>query len=270
MTLPRVVVLGCGPAGLMAAAAADLKRHPVTILSRKRKSPLWGCQYLHGHIPGYTPEGRVNVWYGLQGTVEGYRQKVYGEEYDGTVSPEELGGDHWAWDLRRTYDNLWAVFEQYTADVPILDGHHAAAFLEDFLKAGDIVISTIPRIVMCANRKHVFDSRQIWAMGDSDEQRVPVRPDGENTVMCNGDPGVGWYRASSVFGYATVEWPWRNGRRPPFEGVALVDKPIMTDCTCLPDVHYVGRYGKWEKGVLVHQVYDEVQALLTNVQERLF
>lgn len=265
----KVFILGCGPAGLIAATAAADLGYSVSVLSRKRQSPLWGCQYLHEPIPGTCKVPRVQVAYTLQGNIAGYRRKVYGEEWGGTVSVEALQGAHYAWDLRRAYRALWNRWQDEVIDVPILGGDHAAEFVPDLCKSAT-VISTIPRSVMCRDRKHNFEVQQVWAMGDSDDQRIPVRPPNPNTILCNGDPDVGWYRVSEVFGYGTIEWPWRNGRRPPFEGVVPVDKPLSTDCTCLPDVHYVGRYGKWEKGYLVHQVHTDVTAILSNLQGRLF
>lgn len=271
MTLPQVFVFGCGPSGLVAAQAAHDMGHPVTVLSKvKTPSPLWGCQYLHAPIPGVTPlYSHVRVEYSLDGSVDDYRAKVYGPEYDGTVSPEDIEDTHSAWDLRDTYEKLWVRWLPHLVEVPVISGQHAAQFMPDLLRDG-IVFSTIPRPALCNDRKHIFDVQYVWAMGDSDEQKVPVRPMGDNLVVCNGSPDVGWYRTSSVFGYCTVEWPWRNGKRPPFEGVAQVEKPISTNCTCLPDVHYVGRYGKWEKGYLVHRVYEDVTATLETVQRRLF
>jgi hypothetical protein len=269
-SLPRVFVFGCGPAGLVAAQAASTMGHAVTVLSKRRKSELWGCQYLHAPIPGITPLGNyVEVRYLLEGSVSEYREKVYGGEYDGSVSPEDVEENHQAWDLRETYDDLWLRWRPHIADVPVINGQQAADFMPDFTRDG-IVFSTIPRSALCADRKHQFDAQYIWAMGDSEDRRAIVSPPADNTVLCNGSSDVGWYRTSQVFGYGTVEWPWRNGKRPPFEGVAQVEKPISTNCTCLPDVNYVGRYGKWQKGVLVHQVYDEVLATLETVQRRLF
>ena len=267
MTLPPVFVLGCGPSGLVAAHAASALGYEVTVLSRRRKSQLWGCQYLHRTIDGLPKVNGAEVSYTLEGTVEGYLDKVYGDDYDGTVSPQEMTEFHYAHDLRKTYDHLWRNWGDRVVDVPVFNGQHAAGWIPDLCTSG-IVFSTIPRTAMCANTKHVFESVNVWAIGDSDSQRVPVRPPGDNQVICNGLRDVAWYRCSQVFGYATVEWPDR--RRPPFSGVALVEKPVATNCDCLPQVQYVGRYGAWQKGVLVHQVYDRVFEVLNTMQGRLF
>lgn len=276
---PDVIVLGCGPAGLLAAQAAVDGGYKTTVLSRKQKSPLWGCQYLHQPIPGLTTMGTyVKVDYRLLGTSMGYREKVYGDGYAGRVSPEEYEKPHLAWDLRKTYDELWDRWSCYVLDVPFRDGETVRAVLSAFYETNPhlVVISTIPAMVLCMRPEHNFASAPVWAMGDSDTQRVPVRAEiisGEpNVVLCNGDPDQGWYRASHVLGYGTVEWPFRPERRkPPFNGVALVQKPIKTNCNCNDRVVRAGRYGKWEKGVLTHQVYQEVTELLgAGVQARLF
>jgi len=50
----RIAVLGCGPAGLMSAHAAMVATESeadLAIFSTKRKSPLYGAQYLHQPIP---------------------------------------------------------------------------------------------------------------------------------------------------------------------------------------------------------------------------
>jgi hypothetical protein len=265
----QVYVFGCGPAGLVTAQAAADLGFAVTVLSRRVKSPLWGCQYLHEPIPGVPAADPVKVLYTLEGSIDGYRTKVYGPDYQGAVSPEDLENTHWAYDLRATYNALWDMWEDRIVDVPVINGEHAQHFIPDLTCTGT-VFSTIPRHVMCRDRQHRFEVQQVWAMGDSDQQRIPIRPPQANTIVCNGLHDVGWYRVSDVFDYGTIEWPWRNGKRPPFTGVVPVDKPISTTCNCLPDVHYVGRYGKWEKGYLVHEAYAETVSVLTNLQGALF
>lgn len=268
MALKAVFVLGCGPSGLVAAEAALTAGHEVKVLSRKRPSHLWGCQYLHAPIPHMTPLEPVTVDYVLHGSIVDYRDKVYGPGFRGDTSPDEYEGRHQAWDLRATYDKLWHKWEPHIVDVSF-DQKVAADVIPDFLRDG-IVISTIPRPVLCSNRRCTFASQDVWALGDSEEQQCPVYPPRPNMVLCNGERDVGWYRTSKVFGYTTCEWPWRDGRKPPYSGVAMVSKPVITDCTCLPEVQYVGRYGRWQKGYLVHQVWEDVAKRLSEEQGVLF
>ncbi|HEY7420289.1 MAG TPA: hypothetical protein VH593_34240, partial [Ktedonobacteraceae bacterium] len=74
----RAVVLGCGPAGLLAAHACSLNGADVRIFSLKRPSYISGAQYLHQAIPGLSgaPDGDIMIT--KVGTREGYAKKVYG------------------------------------------------------------------------------------------------------------------------------------------------------------------------------------------------
>lgn len=268
-----VIVLGAGPAGLLAAQAAVRSGWRFTIYSARgefglpKKSELFGCQYLHDYIPGLNlprfPDTQVR--YQLIGSSEGYRQKVYGDQWTGTVSPDEYGPevDHTAWDLRAAYNVLWDRFA-HNIKAMTLTPQLMASLRLDHPKA--LIVNTIPAPAVCKDMEnHKFASQNVWAMGsrspEDAQYRMPyVAP--AMTVQCNGDKDTGWYRAASVFGYSTMEWP--GGKKPPIDGVVSVTKPLSTDCACWESDKYLrlGRYGRWEKGYLVHQAYrDAVQAM---------
>lgn len=260
----RAAVLGCGPAGLFATHALVENGWEVTVFSKRRKSDLFGAQYLHGTIPGLTPNGEdpVLIKYLLTGTADGYREKVYGTGNPNVgVSVEVMGREHQAWDIRTTYDVAWERYQDLVMDTQLsprevhnLDGM-------DF----KLILSSIPMPALCY-REHQFQSAKVWALGDAPRhgQYVPYRP-AHNTVECNGERDTGWYRASNVFEHATMEWP--GNRKPPLPGVAEVTKPIYTDCNCYRDgtLHTrfipIGRYGQWSKGVLTHHAYTQAAAL---------
>lgn len=250
------LVLGCGPAGLLAAHALVTLGHEVEIVSKKRKSEMYGAQYLHRPIPnlGRKPVEVAQIDYLLSGSIEGYRDKVYGENWSGVVSPDEFGNEenHLGWDIRDVYDRLWRMYGHHVQDY---DLPHGAA-IQDLSRGYIRVVSTVPAPLLCLRREeHVFRVQKVWAIGDAPERGIfcPVKEAPDNTVLCNGDPYVSWYRTANIFGYRTAEWP--GGRRPPFEGVAEVDKPLSTTCDCQPGVERAGRYGKWQKGVLSHTAY---------------
>src|SRR3546814_7896241 len=48
----KVLILGCGPAGLIAAHAAKRMDADFIVMSKARKSFMNGAQYLHAPIPG--------------------------------------------------------------------------------------------------------------------------------------------------------------------------------------------------------------------------
>lgn len=256
-----VMVLGAGPAGLLAAEAAAGEGCDVVIVSAPGKdgmaqrSALHGCQYLHAPIPGVIGGPGVPVDYRLEGTADGYREKVYGPDYSGSVSPDQYAEEpHLAWDLRAAYGELWRRW--WPMVLPRrLDVRTLTTTFEEYSPA--LVLSTVPAPALCIDMdNHGFSSEQIWATGQREDQAsFPFRCP-EFTVVCNGDPDYGWYRKANVFGRTTVEWPGK--RKPAVEGVVLVSKPLKTDCECwLSSGHYVriGRYGKWQKGYLAHEAY---------------
>lgn len=267
----NVLVLGCGPSGMVAAHAACMAGHDVRIYSRpqKQKSVIYGAQFLHHHIPHTSdPVPQFVKWThnpDENGNYDprNYLRKVYGATWDGTISPEMYNPGQLAYDLREVYTHLLGIYGHR-----VVDWEYWPAGLATY--ANDprwCVINTIPRRVLCLDRKqHSFVSTDIWAMGDMPEIGLnsPVKVE-ENTIVYNGNENPTWYRASRIFGCSTVEWPgWMP--QPPLRGVARVQKPLSTTCTCWPTVAHVGRYGAWRKGVLLHNVYDDTISALRNYQ----
>lgn len=255
----KIMVLGCGPAGLMAAQAAlDATREAqmpleIAIASKRQKSPLYGAQYLHKPIPGITPtdvEYVAQIDYQLMGDAGDYRRKVYGSNWDGKVSPEDLAEPHLGWDIRETYDCLWDRWLGCVTDT-LVD----ATWINENTEDADLVINSIPRKDIC-QRKHMFGWQEVWAAGDAPDLgiRIPYSCPA-NTVVCNGEDSPAWYRMSNVFGHKTVEWPG-SIQMVPVKTAARVGKPTYHDCDCWPNILHVGRFGTWEKGVLSHTAYD--------------
>jgi hypothetical protein len=200
----------------------------------------------------------VLVSYELIGSADSYRSKVYGDAWVDRVSPEDLIGEHYAWNIRAAYDELWDMYHERIEPTDLKN--IGQDVIDDIVNAATIVVSSVPKPLLCYSG-HTFSAEKVWAMGDAPErgQRAVVRaPD--NTVICNGDREPSWYRAATVFGYSSVEWP--SSSKPPVPGVAEVTKPIRDNCSCNTDIIHVGRYGKWQKGSLSHQAYgDTVQAM---------
>jgi hypothetical protein len=258
---------------MVAAWAALRAGHEVTFYSNTvEKSTLYGCQYLHAPIP-LPPEFRVRsttVAYKLNGSTSEYRAKVYGAAWQGSVSPEDLEGEHEAWDIRATYDALWSTITKRRSVniVTPVQIHHSwlAAHTRDLSEYAH-VISTIPAMALCENPKmlpsqegHLFRAHRILASGSTE----PL--DSDNEIICDGTDSVPWYRSASVFGYRTMEYPRRqrqivaatHGPR----GFAEVQKPLSNECDCHPEIIRMGRYGEWTKGVLVHHVFERVESLM--------
>ena len=258
----KAAVLGCGPAGLFATRALLDRGYTVAIYSKARKSEMFGAQYLHEPIPTLTPEDErpIKVDYRLEGTAEGYRDKIYGG-MPVKVSPETLTRPHLAWDIRAAYDRAWDWYGDIVIDTLITPEWMRSGALDSY----GLVVSSVPLPTLCeAKDAHEFHAARIWAMGDAPRrgQYAPFRPE-PNTVLCDGTRDRGWYRASNLYGHVTVEWPHRS--KPPLPGVAEVVKPIYSTCDCYAHGKFrfvkVGRYGVWSKGVLSHQAYTTASAL---------
>lgn len=276
---PTVAILGSGPSGLVAAAAAEMAGWwPAIITNTLRPSGMFGAQYLHEPIPFVTPDDRVQINYILKGTPEGYRDRVYGASYAGPVSPEEYGGSHDAWDIRETYGRLHNYFVDYMKVATV-----RPADVPDIKRAFVFVISTIPATALCPGYNveatsdlhyaHNFPAAEIWAAGDAPEIGItlPYQCD-DNTVICNGEEdGPAWYRMSRIYGRLTIEWPGTLFAQPPLPTVAKVRKPITTNCDCWVGAKFMraGRYGEWKRGILVHEVYNTVYNQLVELKESL-
>lgn len=242
-----VAILGCGPSGLMAAHAARLSGWDFDIYSRKVPSNLFGAQYLHQPIPNLDCGNPRIIEYKLRGTPAEYRRKVYGPTWDGTVSPEDLLEQHHCWDLRRAYEQLWAMYE--TDILPLEIKRNADTISPAFkhrMERHDLVISTVPRTIWDEENSH-FQRATIWALGDSDPNGgLASQPD--FNVVCDGTDLASWYRSAKIYNYSTLEWP--DSYKQPMYGAVRVTKPLKYTGNAAPDFLHIGRYGAWQKGLL--------------------
>lgn len=246
----KIAILGCGPAGLLAAHAAVRRDHDVAILSKPAKSNIGGAQYLHSSVPDVTShrsDGFVRFYY--EGTKEGYAKKVYGDP-NAEVSFGRWKGMVQMWNLRTAYDRLWEMYHGLIIPTEI-----TSADMSQF--AGyDLVISSIPLRALChAETEHFFDEQAVWIQY---WQYAAPTVRTEHSITYNGQPGVGWYRRSSIFGWNSVEWPAPPPENSENVKVAVrVTKPLRTNCDCLPEVRKVGRYGRWDKKQLLHHAFHQ-------------
>lgn len=241
----RVTILGCGPAGLMAAHAVrqELPKAEIYIYSETKKSVISGAQYLHEAIPGLTspsPDGIIN--FVKHGTRAGYATKLYGSP-DAPCSWDAFdGGPVQAWQLDKVYDELWDRFSILIEEATV-----EAFDMIELLEDNDLVISAIPKPAICVKPyEHEFHSREIWI---SDYNNLPYEYS-DNVILYNGDPLDHWYRASRLFGHDSTE------STDPMAGAVRGIKPLGHTCNCWSGkVACVGRFGRWEKGVLVNHAY---------------
>lgn len=251
--MTKVLVLGCGPAGLLSAQAAWEAGAKVKIASRRVKSIMPGAQYLHARVPGMKVEPDGYLEYIKIGTAEGYAQKVYGDPSHpvswNSINAAE-GVRHPAWRIGAFYDYLWG---EWSAE--IMDGEVDATNLASLCRLYDLVISTIPAIALCRNPTHNFHGQKVWIL----PELVSACP--ENTIIYSGHPAYSWYRTSMIFGHPSTEWSRMPSGLEPIHGKNFWSglKPTGTDCDCSPgNLMRVGRFGKWDKNALVHHAHEEV------------
>ena len=271
--MSSVAILGCGPAGLLAAHAATICGHSVTIFSKKQKSPMEGAQYMHVEIPDIDLHEPEIIKYVLIGTVDQYREKVYGSgDPDIVVSPAQYLGDHKCWDLRHTYDLLWERWRPRITNMAI-----SQSALEHITNMNDFVISTIPAPALCQHDAHNFDYQPVWIdnlWSGPLPAEAPELWESGHVVICNGyepdeaDFGrTGWYRTANIYGHMNTEWSHAayvpEGRANGGGQLWRVRKPLESDCDCWPMIVRAGRYGLWRKGVLTHHVFEQVIKLLS-------
>lgn len=248
-----VAVLGSGPAGLIAAHTATLKGAAVMIFSapgasgKPEPSKLGGAQFLHQPIPMINQdEPDAVITYRTEGEPEGYHMKVYGGDPAVpfvSMSNVEDGATQHAWNLQRTYQKLWDLHAEY-----ILPETVTAGWLQGMLDRHtfNMVISSVPAPVLCDN-EHTFRMTRSHIANECILDSLP-----NNTIMYSGDKDRSWHRCSRLFGVGGTEWPetFRQQHLP--IDTMTVRKPLKTNCNCFPDVVRVGRFGTWQKGILVN------------------
>lgn len=246
-----VAVLGCGPAGLLAAHAAVELGMDVTIFSTKAPSKIGGAQYLHRQIPGLTGEdqdGQISVEH--VGTREGYALKIYGDETAPVSWDSYVGKKLPVWNMQSCYHEAWRRYSSLIRDVRVTPD-----FLYHLVEGRKFehVFSCIPRPAICVNRLHRFESQDVWIQDGS-------RLSGDMLIVYNGDPGSPWYRTSRIFGFQGTEYPVASDA--PL-GCVRIKKPLHSDCDCWSGkIHPMGRYGRWEKPILIHHAYEGVADVL--------
>lgn len=261
MTL--VHILGCGPAGLLAAHAVEQAGHEPTIISVRVKSQIGGAQFLHESIPGLTKGGeQEHVQFSKVGTKAEYARKVYGDPTHSCSWDRFKVGKLPAWSLRETYDRLWDKYKHIVRDVR-LDGDKLRGLLR--YPETKLVLSTVPLPLLCSRRPiHAFDSAPIFIVSGRPRHLNHTG----NWILYSGWDQDRWFRASSLWGEEWTEYGGR-GSTGLAKGREMLTglKPTISNCNCLdhPKVVKLGRFGRWYPGVLTHHAYlgaaDAVQRL---------
>lgn len=258
----KAAVLGYGPAGLIAAKTLVDEGIDVDVIGAGGKSVIGGAQYLHAPLLNAEhvtePEGMIEFL--KMGDRDGYARKIY-PEASVDVSWDHYEGCQPAWALGPVYEILWSHFE----DKLIHDTFNGLS-LSMLLETGryDIVFSSIPAHALCLHpSSHGFPKVGI--------KLVPWSPisDLNNVVLYSGRLSDSWYRTSVIFGEAWSEFGGAVASKAQYTQELADDevlpvhtgfKPLGTDCDCHPDMVRIGRFGLWDRKILLHHVPDQVRA----------
>ena len=283
----KVAILGCGPTGLLAAHACWMSGVDFDIFSKKRKSFLFGSQYLHTPIPRIVEEYEgEDIEYVNIGTPEEYRRKAHGDRWDGVIEDGAFETSHRGWDIRQAYERLWRRYAnkithyEIKPPVPTNEGYELLFSREDLqypeknpnfnqtvddlsLQRYDLVISSVPRKIWAVPGEE-FTFSMAWVAGDAPEHGkfVPFDLPRDNQILLDGTDEVEYTRLSKVFGYTTVEWPF-NALKKPYEGASPLIRPLAytPSLSCDNPANrflHIGRYGQWEKGIVASDAFETV------------
>lgn len=238
----KVAVLGCGPAGLLAAHAIVLSGHEPVVLSRKERSVIPGSVYLHESVPEVTSAYPENfVQYIRLGTAEGYARKVYGDGARNT-GWENYFQTYPSWNAVACYEKLWEMYENRISDV-LIDQETLNVITGNY----PIIISTLPAPGMCSDpERHSFNGVPYYI------RTLPLPPMDahRDVVVYNGLANDPWYRWSVLSGVCSIE-----STIDIWEERIVGTKATTTDCDCWPQIVRAGRWAEWRHGVLLNDAY---------------
>lgn len=264
----KVAILGCGPAGLIAAHTARRLGHRTSVYSKKVKSTINGAQVVHQPIIGmHDPDEPSTVHYIKNGNEEGYAEKVYGKVDAPTSWPLYEEGPMDYWPMRTTYETLWAQWEPSIFDVD-LDYGTARRLADEH----DHVFSTVPLPVLLKKPEwEIFTHQPVWISQEFLAFNPSPSTHAEGSwIEYNGLPSSQYYRKSWINGWLSIECSeYSTLTNNTTMNWQRISKPLdvwggdATRAEITPlGVTLVGRYGEWRKGRLTHHAQEVVEEVL--------
>lgn len=249
--ISSAAIVGCGPSGMVIAHACHQMGMPFIIYAPKKPSFISGAQYLHTDIDvradGISPK---TVHYTFKGTEHHYEKKIYGRLPNGLeTSWAKFNGDVEAWPLIDIYHWLW---DQYAHR--ITGDWVTKEWMKELAADGSVIVFNTAPLKKLFPDASSFCSERVQIVNG-----ICFAP--QETIVYNGEPGVPWYRSSNLWGHMSIEYP-EAAKIPPAiaqYGRVLVEKPLYAKVD-IPGVILSGRYGRWEKGVLVDESYHQAIA----------
>ncbi len=256
--MKTVTILGFGPSGLTAAYAALTKGWKVNIINEqgltKPTAASAGVYILHERM-GLPLRQRLLTYHAFGGGAHDYALKVYGQVRDDVSFPDipESGLAQGVYDSAQAIDMMYDIVmsafpisfrRKLAGPMPVVEAAVRS------ISETDLYISTLP---LNQFAPELCSSMPAWVT-------TGEAPADETYIMYNAHPQMEWYRASAAFGRFTLEFC----QNPNISDARRVTKVAgLRDQLKVPkDWLLTGRFGRWEKGYLTHQVYNDVRAFL--------
>jgi hypothetical protein len=280
----NILVLGSGMAGLLAAKAAEDVTGGVPDIMTDRMpqrlswAEMMGIHVLHDScsmnlddmwvnnlviLPNVEQDGKAELlaemssWERKMANAS-YGQKLYGSRRSST-SLMRMPGVIQGYDYVQAYNLMLDRYQPGMKVAKPIDEDRLHGLTHDY----DLVISTIPRhFITPPWVQHPFSSAYV-------SQRPPIgfaaeKYMGSNFVVYNTDPGASWSRTARIIsGQKTEHWTTEYNSVPKthIPDLRQVNKVMQCEEFALPkNVLTVGRFGRWEPGVLAHDAYWDVVA----------
>lgn len=276
----KVVVIGSGMAGLLAAKACeDMLGQKPTIITNHHPKPLsWhelaGIHVLH-HNCGLELDDMLVTNMVILPMLDNGEPQLLAELSDWERSMANASYGSKVYGRRKATTSLMrmpAVIEGYDyvqAFNMLLNRYHKCVTLrraidEDSLytlaSENDFVVTTVPRhFVTPPWVKHPFSL--VYVSDRPPMGFIPTKQMGDNFAVYNTEACVEWSRTSRVIRRGVQYWNTEYNTAPkfPVPGLRQVNKVGAGEHYAYPqNVLGVGRFGTWTPGVLAHQAYWDV------------
>jgi len=271
----KAAILGSGPVGLIAAHAVLTHGHEPVIISDGPKSEINPHEFLQRPVPGLLKDDNVAdamMTYVCRGDRDGYAKKVYGNAGQKVSWDELREGRYPIWWLQETYQQLYDWYEHMIIKVKI-----TPETVTDICYAYPLVISTIPAPSLCQHPdEHRFWERETFLVRAPSIDK-PGAGNGQwpradqNFMLYDGSDDCPWFRFTrirdvDIWEYTLDRLPMQHEVEDSVPGAQLYPgkKVVGNNCDCHPHVQRVGRWARWEHGVLGHHTYETVVGLLAS------